>query len=316
MAEPRLKVAVQMDPLEGVNIEADSTFALMEEAQARGHALFEYQPRQLGFREGKITAFAREVSVKRQKGDHFKADEPRALDLAGVDVVLLRQDPPFDMAYITTTHLLEMLPPSVSVVNNPAAVRNAPEKLFVARFSHLMPPTLIAHRKEDILAFRAVHRDLILKPLYGNGGAGVFHVPPENENLNALLEMFTQFYREPVIVQKYVAAVREGDKRIILVDGEAAGGFTRVPAKGEARSNLHVGGSAKKAELTPRDREICSAIGPELKARGLVFAGIDVIGDYLVEINVTSPTGIQELDRFNGTRTAAKIWDAIEAKRK
>jgi len=315
MAGKRLKVAVQMDPLEGINIETDSTFALMEEAEKRGHALYYYQPRELSLREGKVAAFARKVRVKRVKGDHFTAEAPAAIDLSTLDVVLLRQDPPFDMAYITTTHLLEMLQPKVVVVNDPAAVRNAPEKLFVTRFLGLMPPTLIAHRREDILAFRSKHKDIILKPLYGNGGAGVLHVTPEDENLNALLEMFTQFYREPVIVQKYIPAVRGGDKRIILVDGEAAGGFLRLPAEGEARSNLHVGGTAKKAELTKREREICGVIGPELKRRGLLFTGLDVIGEYLVEINVTSPTGIRELDRFQGTNTPAKIWDAIEARR-
>ncbi|HXV73833.1 MAG TPA: glutathione synthase [Sphingomonadales bacterium] len=312
MASKPLKVAVQMDPLEGTNIEADSSFALMEEAQKRGHALYYYQPRELSLNEGKVLAFARKVKVKRVKGNHFTAEPPAVLDLSKMDVVLLRQDPPFDMAYVTTTHLLEMLQPEVLVVNDPAAVRNAPEKLFVARFSHLMPPTLIAHRRNDILAFRKTHRDIVLKPLYGNGGAGVFHVSPQDENLNALLEMFTQFYKEPVIVQKYIPSVREGDKRIILVDGEIAGGFTRVPAKGEARSNLHVGGAAKKSELTKREREICAEVGPELKRRGLLFAGLDVAGDRLLEINVTSPTGIQEMDRFYGTDTPAKIWDAIE----
>ena len=315
MAGKRLKVAVQMDPLEGINIEADSSFALMEEAQKRGHALYYYPPRALSFREGKVAALAREVTVRRVKGDHFDAGPEQPLDLAAMDVVWLRQDPPFDMAYITTTHILEMLQPEVLVVNDPASVRNAPEKLFVTRFSHLMPPTLIAHRKDDILAFRARHKDIVLKPLYGNGGAGGFHVPPGDENLNALLEMFTQFYKEPIIVQKYIPSVREGDKRIILVDGEIAGGFTRVPAKGEARSNLHVGGTAQKSSLTAREREICASVGPELKRRGLVFTGIDVAGDCLLEINVTSPTGLQELDRFNGTNTPGKIWDAVEARR-
>lgn len=314
MAKGALKIAVQMDPIEQVDIDADSTFALMEEAQGRGHTLYYYQPRELSFLEGRVLARARPVKVRRKRGDHFALGEAETLDLSTMDVVLLRQDPPFDMAYITTTHVLEHIHPETLVVNDPASVRNAPEKLFVTRFPGLMPPTLIAHRREEVLAFRKKHKDIILKPLYGNGGAGVFHVSPGDENLNALLEMFTLFYREPVIVQKYLPEVREGDKRIILVDGEVAGGFTRVPAKGEARTNLHVGGRAVKSQLTKREKEICVRIGPELKQRGLIFAGIDVIGGYLTEINVTSPTGIQEMDRFYGTNTPGKIWDAIEGR--
>jgi glutathione synthase len=248
-------------------------------------------------------------------GNHFTLGEPKNYDLSSADVVLMRQDPPFDMAYITATHILERIHPKTLVVNDPFHVRNAPEKLFVTKFKGVMPPTLITSDREEIRAFRAEHRDIVLKPLYGNGGAGVFRLKADDENLNALLEMFTQFYREPVVVQRYVPDVRKGDKRIILVDGVAIGGINRVPAEGEARSNMHVGGRAEPVELSARDRAICEAIGPELKQRGLIFAGIDVIGDYLTEINVTSPTGIQELKRFGGADGAALIWDAIEARR-
>jgi glutathione synthase len=235
-------------------------------------------------------------------------------DLSEVDVILMRQDPPFDMAYITATHILERLHPRTLVVNDPAHVRNAPEKLFVTEFKELMPPTLITSDRAEIQAFRAEHRDIILKPLYGNGGAGVFRVREDDENLGALMEMFTQFYREPVIVQRYLPEVRKGDKRIILVDGEFAGAINRVPAAGEARSNMHVGGRPEATELTPREREVCAAIGPELRRRGLIFTGIDVIGDYLTEINVTSPTGIHEVRRFGGADIASLVWDVIEAK--
>jgi len=237
------------------------------------------------------------------------------VDLATMDVVLMRQDPPFDMAYITATHLLEHIHPKTLVVNDPVQVRNAPEKLLVTHFEELMPPTLITADRAQILDFRAEYKDIVLKPLFGNGGAGVFHVTPGDENLNSLLELFTQLYREPVIVQAYLPEVRQGDKRIILVDGQAAGAVNRVPASGEARSNLHVGGKAMKAELTARDREICEAIGPTLRERGLIFVGIDVIGNYLTEINVTSPTGIQEIDRFDDVCIEAQIWDAIELRR-
>ena len=309
-----LAVGIQMDPIESVNIDADSTFALALEAQARGHALFHYLPQALVLREGRIRAKARQLQVKREKGAHFRLGAPEMLDLASLDVILMRQDPPFDMAYITATHLLEQVHPRTLVVNDPVHVRNAPEKLYVTHFHELMPPTLIASDKERILEFRAAHGDIIVKPLFGNGGAGVFHVAPGDENLNALLELFTQLYREPVVVQRYLPEVREGDKRIILIDGEPAGAVNRVPPKGEARSNLHVGGKAIKAKLTHRDREICEAIGPALKDKGLIFVGIDVIGDYLTEINVTSPTGIQEIDRFDGVNLSAGIWDAIEAK--
>ena len=311
-----LTVAIQMDPIERISIDADSTFALALEAQARGHRLFYYGPRQLSFRDGKVTAPVRPLTVRRVKGDHFSLGEPLAYDLAKADVVLMRQDPPFDMAYITTTHLLERIHPKTLVVNDPREVRNAPEKLFVTMFKELMPPTLITSDLAEIRSFRAEHQDIILKPLYGNGGAGVFRVRPDDENLGSLLEMFTQFYREPIMVQRYLPDVRKGDKRIILIDGEFAGAINRVPAEGEARSNMHVGGRPEAIEASARDLEICRAIGPELRARGLIFTGIDVIGDYLTEINVTSPTGIQEVKRFGGPDGAALIWDAIERRRK
>jgi glutathione synthase len=309
-----LTVAIQMDPIERVDIAADSTFALALEAQRRGHKLIYYGSRNLTLRDTVVVARARPLSVRDKRGDHFSLGESSVYDLSELDVVLMRQDPPFDMAYISATHLLERIHPRTLVVNDPFHVRNAPEKLFVTHFKGLMPSTLITSDPDEIRAFRAKHKDIVLKPLYGNGGAGVFRLKEGDENLNALLEMFTQFYREPVVVQRYVPEVRRGDKRIILVDGEAIGGFNRVPAEGEARSNLHVGGRAEPIELSARDRFICESIGPELKARGLIFAGIDVIGDYLTEINVTSPTGIQELKRFGGADGAARIWDAIEAK--
>ncbi len=309
-----LEVAIQMDPIETVSIHGDSSFALALEAQRRGHKLYHYLPRHLTFKDRRVTARAAELQVRRVEGDHFTLGPREVLDLASVDVVLLRQDPPFDMSYITTTHVLEHIHPKTLVVNDPASVRNAPEKLFVTHFEGLMPPTLIAHDPGEIKAFRDEHKDIIVKPLFGNGGAGVFHIKPDDENLNALLELFTQFYREPVIVQRYLPEVRQGDKRVILVDGKGVGAINRVPAAGEARSNMHVGGKAVKCEMSRRDHEICEAIGPELKKRGLVFVGIDVIGDYLTEINVTSPTGIQELSRFDGIDVPAMLWDAIEAK--
>ncbi len=310
-----LAVAIQMDPIEAVDIDADSTFVLALEAQRRGHALFHYLPQQLSFRDGRVVATARPLrGLRRERGRHAELGEAMELDLAAVDVVLMRQDPPFDMAYITATHLLEHIHPETLVVNDPVSVRNAPEKLFVTHFEGLMPPTLITAERERVLAFRAEHGDIIVKPLFGNGGAGVFHVTPGDENLNALLELFTQLYREPLIVQRYLPEVRDGDKRIILVEGEPVGAVQRVPARGEARSNLHVGGRAEKAALTPREMEICRAIGPALRERGLLFVGIDVIGDYLTEINVTSPTGIQEINRLDGVRLEAAVWDAIEAR--
>ncbi len=309
-----LTVAIQMDPIDGVDIDADSSFALALEAETRGHGLFHYLPSDLSYDNGRVTACARPLSVRRVAGDHFSLGAPRVIDLAAMDVVLLRQDPPFDMSYITTTHLLERIHPETLVVNDPAQVRNAPEKLFVADFADLMPPTLITSDPALIAGFREQHGDIILKPLYGNGGAGVIHLSPVDDNLSSLLEMFTVLYREPIIVQRYLPEVRAGDKRIILIDGAAAGAINRVPADGEARANMHVGATPLQIELSPRDLEICETIGPALKARGMIFVGIDVIGDYLTEINVTSPTGIQEISRFDGTNLAGQIWDAIEGK--
>ena len=307
-----LAVALQMDPMETINIDGDSTFMLALEAQRRKHALFHYLPQDLSLMDGRVTARAREVTVRRKKGDHFSFGPTKLIDVATMDVVLMRQDPPFDMAYITATHILEHVQPGTLVVNDPVSVRNAPEKLFVTHFDDVMPPTLITSDREEILSFRAEHRDIIVKPLYGNGGAGVFHVTPEDENLAALLEMFTNLYREPIVVQRYIPKVRVGDKRIILIEGEAAGAILRVPKAGEARSNLHVGGTAQATTLDHREREICAAIGPRLREMGLVFAGIDVIGGFLTEINVTSPTGLQEVNRFDGVKLEARIWDAID----
>jgi glutathione synthase len=307
-----LAVAIQMDPIETINIDADSTFVLALEAQARGHALWHYLPRDMSLKGGRVSARARRLEVRRKHGDHYTYGAFEVIDLAAMDVVLMRQDPPFDMAYITTTHLLEHVHPRTLVVNDPVAVRNAPEKLYVTHFDGLMPPTLISSDPQAIAAFRAEHKDIIVKPLFGNGGAGVFHIAPADENLNALIEMFTSMSREPIVVQRYLPEVRQGDRRVILIDGEAAGVIVRVPKEGEARANLHVGGKAVKAELTARDREICEEIGPALRRHGLVFVGIDVIGGYLTEINVTSPTGLQEINRFDGVRLEARVWDAIE----
>jgi glutathione synthase len=311
-----LSVAIQMDPIEKIDIQGDSTFALALEAQQRGHAILYYGPKDLTLAGDRVRARAAPLTVRAVKGDHFTLGERATHDLSKLDVVLMRQDPPFDMAYITATHILERLQPGTLVVNDPAAVRNAPEKLFVTLFKDFMPPTLVTSDHNAIREFRAEHKDIVLKPLYGNGGAGVFRVRQDDENLGALLEMFTQFYREPVITQAYVPEVRKGDKRIILIEGAFAGAINRVPAKGEARSNMHVGGKPEPTELTKREKDICAALGPELKARGLVFAGIDVIGSYLTEINVTSPTGIVEVKRFGGPDGAALIWDAIEQRLK
>ena len=319
-----LKVAVQMDPMESIGIDGDSTFALMLEAEARGHTLWHYEVRQMSLREGRrdghpalerLMAQARPVRVRREKGNHFTAGPASLLDLGTMDVVLMRQDPPFDMAYITATHMLEHIQPQVLVVNDPASVRNAPEKVLVTQFPELMPPTLIAWDLDAIRAFRLEHRDIVVKPLFGNGGAGVFRIREDDENLASLLEMHFARSREPLMFQRYEPAVRIGDKRIILIDGEPLGAINRVPAQGEARSNMHVGGRAEKSTLTLRDREICARIGPKLRELGLLFVGIDVIGDYLTEINVTSPTGLQEVARFDGTNLAGAIWDRIEAQR-
>jgi len=314
-ARMALKIAFQMDPMASVNIDADSTFRIAEEAQARGHALFHYVPDGLAFREGRVLAHGADMTLRRARGNHVGFGPEREVDMADFDVVWLRQDPPFDMHYITTTHLLDLIHPRTLVVNDPFWVRNSPEKLLVLRFPDLTPPTLIARDLGMIRAFKAVHGDVILKPLYGNGGAGVFRLDPNDRNLGALYEVFTGFSREPLIVQKFLPAVAKGDKRIILVDGEPVGAINRVPPEGETRSNMHVGGRAEKAVLTPRDLEICAAIGPVLRDKGQVFVGIDVIGDWLTEINVTSPTGLQELERFDGVNVTARIWEAIEAKR-
>ena len=310
-----MKIAFQMDPIGPININADSTFRLAEEAQKRGHELFYYTPDRLAFEEGRITARGQSLRVQRVEGDHAILGEMQHVDLSTFDVVWLRQDPPFDMHYITTTHLLERLSPGTLVVNDPFWVRNSPEKLLVLNFPQLTPPTAIARDIGTIRAFKERHGDIILKPLYGNGGAGVFRLDENDRNLSSLYELFTGFSREPLIVQKYLPAVTKGDKRVILVDGEPVGAINRVPAKGETRSNMHVGGRPEKVGLTERDREICAAIGPVLREKGQVFVGIDVIGDYLTEINVTSPTGIQELERFDGTNAAALIWEAVEARR-
>jgi len=312
-----LRIAVQMDPIETINIDGDSTFALMLEAEARGHKLWHYHVRDLALRGGRVTAWARPITLRREYGNHYSFGAEEELDLGrDADVVLMRQDPPFDMGYITATHILEHIHPKTLVVNDPAQVRNAPEKLFVTHFPDLMPVTMVTADRRRIAAFRAEHGDIIIKPLFGNGGAGVFHLRPDDPNMNALVELFTERSREPLMIQQYLPAVREGDKRIILVDGVAMGGINRVPAAGEARSNMHVGGRAEPTKLTEREMEICARIGPELKARGLIFVGIDVIGGYLTEINVTSPTGLQELARFDGVYLERAIWDAIEAKRR
>ena len=309
-----MRVAIQMDPIGPIDIDADSTFRLAEEAQARGAELFYYTPDKLALDGGRVVARGWPLTVRREKGNHFSLGEETVLDLAETDVVWLRQDPPFDMGYITTTHLLDQLQGQTLVVNDPFWVRNYPEKLLVLQFPDLTPPTTIARDLDTLRAFRARHGDMILKPLYGNGGAGVFRLTPDDRNLVSLHEMFTGMSREPLIAQKFVPDVSNGDKRIILVDGEAVGAINRVPPEGETRSNLHIGGRAEKIGLTARDREICERIGPLLREKGQVFVGIDVIGDYLTEINVTSPTGIQELERFDGTNVAGAIWDAIEAR--
>lgn len=310
-----LNVAFQMDPIGPIDIDADSTFRIAEEAQARGHTLFYYTPDKIAYREGRVTARGWPLEVRREKGNHFTLGDETEIDLADMDVVWLRQDPPFDMGYITTTHILDMVHPDTLVVNDPFWVRNYPEKLLVLRFPDLTPPTMIARDLETLKSFRADHGDVILKPLYGNGGAGVFKLRADDSNLASLHEMFTGINREPLIMQKFLPDVTKGDKRVILVDGEPVGAINRVPAAGETRSNMHVGGRPEKVDLTARDLEICAAIGPLLREKGQIFVGIDVIGDWLTEINVTSPTGIQELERFDGTNVAAKIWEAIEAKR-
>ena len=308
-----LNVAIQMDPIEGVKIETDTTFFLMLEAQLRGHGLFVYEPKHLWQEDGRVFARGRPLNVRAVKGDHHSVGGYEVREMTDFDVVLMRQDPPFDMAYITATYFLERIHPKVLVVNNPAEVRNAPEKLFVTGFPGLQPPTLIAWDAEAIYDFRERHGDMVLKPLYGGGGSGVVRLKPDDPNLDALLELHTMIGREPVIAQKFIPAVSKGDKRVILIDGEPIGAINRIPAEGQVRSNLARGGRAEQVELTARDLEICAEIGPELKARGMLLVGIDVIGDFLTEINVTSPTGAQQLKRFGGADAAAVLWDRVEA---
>ena len=309
-----LTIACQMDPIDRIDIRSDSTFALLLEAQRRGHTLFYYTPPDLALLGTALIARGFALEVTDKVGAHYQLSNPRSVDLSTFDAVLLRQDPPFDMAYITSTHLLERIHPATLVVNDPAHVRNAPEKLWVLDFADLMPPTIVTRQLADVLAFRAEYKDIIVKPLYGNGGASVFRIAPGDSNLASLVELFQTVFREPFMVQQYRPEVRAGDKRIILVDGEIAGAINRVPADGETRSNLHVGGRAAAVEITARDREICARLGPELKRRGLIFTGIDVIGPYLTEINVTSPTGIRQVKAFGGPDIAALIWDAIECR--
>ncbi|MCI5086052.1 MAG: glutathione synthase [Rhodovulum sp.] len=310
-----LKVAIQMDPIDGIDINADTTFRLAEEAQARGHTLFYYTPDRLFWDNGRVKARGWPLTVRREIGNHFTLGDETVEDLGDWDVVWLRQDPPFDMGYITTTHMLDFIHPETLVVNDPFWVRNFPEKLLVLQFSDFIPPTMIARDLDTIKSFKAEHGDIILKPLYGNGGAGVFRLDHSDRNLASLHELFTGMSREPMIVQKFLPAVSAGDKRVILVNGEPVGAINRVPAEGETRSNMHVGGRPEKVALTPRDLEICAAIGPTLRENGQIFVGIDVIGDYMTEINVTSPTGMQELERFDGTNVAAQVWQVIEDKR-
>lgn len=310
-----LNIAVQMDPIETINIAGDSTFAVMLGAQTRGHRLWHYQAGDLSYRDGRVSAPARSLTIQRVAGDHFSFGEARTLDLADdVDVILMRQDPPFDLAYITATHLLERIAGQTLVVNDPASVRNAPEKLFVLDYARFMPPTMITRRLEDARAFHAEHGEVVVKPLYGNAGSAVFHVSRNDANLAALTELFGQVWREPFMVQAFLPDVSKGDKRIVLIDGKVAGAINRLPKDGEIRSNLAAGGRAEATGLSAREMEICEAMGPELARRGLLFVGIDVIAGYLTEINVTSPTGIVAIDNFNGTDTPAMIWDSIEAK--
>jgi glutathione synthase len=311
-----LNIAVQMDPIERINIAGDSTFALLLEAQARGHKIFYYTPERLSLAGGTIVAEAQPLEVRDEVGNHFTLGERRRMDLGSeVDVVLLRQDPPFDLAYITTTHLLERIHPQTLVVNDPASVRNSPEKLFVMQYPHLMPDTLITRDRGEIEAFRKQHGDVVMKPLYGNGGAAVFKVAQKDPNFGSLFDLFSVTFREPWVVQRFLPRVTEGDKRIILVDGVAMGAVNRVPAENDIRSNMVRGGAARETDLTPREREICQTIGPELKKRGLIFVGIDVIDGNLTEINVTSPTGLRAIHKLGGPDLAAAIWDAIERKR-
>jgi glutathione synthase len=311
----RLNVAVQMDPIERINIRGDSTFALLLEAQRRGHPLSYYTPDRLALADGKLSAAVGPLAVRDTPGDHFTLGEPRVTDLSAFDVVLLRQDPPFDLAYISTTHMLERIHPNTLVVNDPAHVRNAPEKVFVTEFPELMPPTLITRDLDAIKAFRAEHGDIVMKPLYGKGGEAVFRLAQQDLNFGSLYDLFAAMLREPWVVQKFLPAVKDGDKRIILVDGEFAGAVNRVPAPDDLRSNMVRGGVPKATDLTAREREICARLGPALRERGLLFVGIDVIDGFLTEINVTSPTGIRAIKNLGGPDVAALIWDKIEEKR-
>ncbi|HVW91756.1 MAG TPA: glutathione synthase [Devosia sp.] len=312
----KLKVAVQMDPIASINPMGDSTFAMMLEAQVRGHELLYYTPGTLALRDNRVSAAVAPVEVfDRPKGEHYRLGDVARLDLATTDVVLMRQDPPFDMNYITLTHMLERIHPKTFVMNPPASVRNAPEKILVTEFPELMPPTLVTRDRAEIQAFRREHGNIIVKPLYGNGGAGVFFIEEGSHNLVSLLELFEQSFPEPFMVQRYLPEVRQGDKRIIIIDGEPVAGLNRIPSEGESRSNMHVGGRPELSPLTDREREICTVIAPALKARDMIFVGIDVIGGYLTEINVTSPTGIREIKRFGGPDIAPMIWDAIEKRR-
>jgi glutathione synthase len=312
----KLNVAVQMDPIARINIRGDSTFALLLEAQKRGHALSYYTPDKMSLRGEDVVAPVQALSVRDEAGDHFKLDEPKRENLGRFDVILLRQDPPFDLAYITSTHLLERLHPKTLVVNDPASVRNAPEKIFVMDFPKLMPPTLISRDLDEINAFRAEHGAVVMKPLHGHGGAAVFRVMPQDMNFGSLFDMFSVTFKEPWVIQRFLPEVKNGDKRIILVDGEFAGAVNRVPAADDLRSNMVRGGAAQATELSEREREICATLGPSLRKRGLLFVGIDVIDGNLTEINVTSPTGIRAVARLGGPDVAAMIWDAIEKKRK
>jgi glutathione synthase len=308
----KLNVAVQMDPISSIDISGDSTFAMMLEAQRRGHSLFHYHVKSLALRDGVLKAKGEQVVVRDEKGNHFTASPTEKIDLASQHVVLMRQDPPFDMGYITATHLLDRIHPKTLVVNDPTEVRNAPEKLYLLDYQQFVPETLITRDIAEIEAFRHEHDHIILKPLYGNGGVGIYKSARDDKNFGSLMEMFQQLYPEPFIAQRYLPEVRKGDKRIILVDGKVAGAINRVPAHHDHRSNMHAGGVAKPTTLTKREEEICEALGPDLKKRGLIFTGIDVIGDYMTEINVTSPTGIRQVQRFGGNDIAAMIWDAIE----
>ncbi|CTQ33408.1 glutathione synthase [Jannaschia rubra] len=310
-----LRVGFQMDPVDTVDIDADSTFRIALEAQDRGHSLVYWTPDHLAYVEGRVVARGQAMTLRRERGNHVTLGEMHDIDLSDLDVVWLRQDPPFDMAYITNTHLLDRVHPDTLVVNDPTWVRGWPEKLMVLDFPDLTPPTVVSRDLERLKAFKARHGDVILKPLYGNGGAGVFRLTPDDRNLNSLHEVFSVINREPLVMQKFLPAVAKGDKRVILIDGEPVGAINRVPAEGETRSNMHVGGRPEKVALTDRDREICAAIGPRLRDAGQIFVGIDVIGDWLTEINVTSPTGLQELERFDGVDASALIWEAIERRR-